>query len=130
MKVSQPWPNAANKVKDHILAKWPGGPVKALALAAALAGCMPSQRSAAFATVATVTLAVDWAQTRGYVATCREGNPLLGRCGEGIPVDVYFPLVIVGMLALGPALGDWESDLYATMAGIEAATVVRNAMTP
>lgn len=104
--------------------------MRALAFVA-LAGCLsPSQRTTALALASTATLAADWAQTRGITARCTELNPVLGRCGERFPVDLYFPLVILGHLFLAAQLPPpWQEAFLAGMAGVEGATVWRNAVT-
>lgn len=36
-----------------------------------------------------ITLAMDWKQTRAIVKVCREGNPIIGLCGEHVSADLY-----------------------------------------
>lgn len=67
--------------------------VKALLLTAALSGCLPLASSAA--------IAADWYQTRGITQRCGELNPLIGQCGDRVPVDIYFPVAIAANLAAG-----------------------------
>lgn len=106
--------------------------MRALLALALISGCLsPSQRTTALALAAVGTTTVDWVQSRGYVRGCTEQNPILGPCGERVNVDVYFATVIIGTLALGAALGDdWADVLFAGVAGVEGATVWRNATTP
>lgn len=77
-----------------------------LALATALAGCggWTLRDSVLEASFAGAT-AADWHQTRGIVTTCSEQNPIIGACGERVPVDAYFPIALlihVGIAALLP----------------------------
>lgn len=38
--------------------------------------------------------AEDWRETRTITSFCNETNPVLGPCGENMPVDLYFPVAI------------------------------------
>ena len=93
-----------------------------------LVGCGWTPRQHALATAAVGGLAADWAQTRDIVRTCQEHNPLIGPCGEGIPVDAYFPLTIVATLAVGAAMGEWRDVLFAGVAGVQWSTVYANTL--
>ncbi len=46
--------------------------------------------------------AKDWQQTEWITTSCHEQNPILGKCGERMAPDTYFPLV--GLLHVGIAL--------------------------
>lgn len=89
-------------------------------------GCTATGRQVAltFTTVGTLTL--DWMQTRDITRNCSELNPVLGECGQNFPVDVYFPLVIVGTLAAAAAFPKWSDVILGAMTGAEASTVWRN----
>jgi hypothetical protein len=92
--------------------------MRSLLFCAALSGCAPT-----LAVSSTALLVADWHQTQDIVANCQELNPVIGQCGERVPVNVYFPVVILGNLALGAILGKWW---WATIMGAEAATVWSN----
>lgn len=105
--------------------------MRALLLCAALAGCIsPAGRTTTLAMAATGALITDWVQTRGIVDKCQERNPVIGPCGESFAPDVYFPVVIIGVLALAAAAGPWGDAVLAGVVGIEGATVWSNAVTP
>jgi hypothetical protein len=91
-----------------------------------LLACTPTQRRAALAVTSTTFLAADWAQTANITRDCSELNPVLGRCGERVPVHLYFPTIIVGHLALAVLLPEWSETILGGMAGAEAATVWSN----
>ncbi len=46
--------------------------------------------------------AKDWQQTIWITEGCREQNPIMGKCGEQMAPNTYFPLV--GLLHVGIAL--------------------------
>lgn len=98
--------------------------MKALLLAL-LAGCGPT-----LAGVSTAAITVDWAQTRTYTPRCIETNPIIGRCGQRIPPDVYFPLAAAANLATGMALGKYGPAFWAFVAGVELTTAYFNTETP
>lgn len=103
--------------------------MKPILLAAALAACTPAQRTGTLATLATVSLSIDWLQTRDIVRECQELNPIIGECGQRVSPDVYFPVVILGTLAAGYLIGGaWGDATFAAMAGAETATVWANAL--
>jgi phage tail protein X len=105
--------------------------VKHLALCAVLSGCLsPANRTATLAVAATGALVADWVQTRGIVEHCSEANPVLGACGQRFPVDLYFPLVIMGTVVLASQVPQWGDAVYGAVFGIEAATVWQNARQP
>ncbi|MCW5802176.1 MAG: hypothetical protein KIT31_07295 [Deltaproteobacteria bacterium] len=76
-----------------------------VACASVSAGCArwSKQDTLLEAGFAAATMA-DWAQTRGIVSVCGEVNPLIGACGDVVPVHVYFPLAIVAHAAISAAL--------------------------
>lgn len=70
--------------------------IRTIALTVALAGCGASHawRASDVALEATFAgeLAVDWAQSRRFSRACEELNPVVGRCGQRVPLDVYIPV--------------------------------------
>ncbi len=95
--------------------------------ALALVGCGWTPKHVAGAAVSTALLAADWYQTRGITRDCLELNPVIGRCGENVPVDIYFPVVMLTQVALAHAVGaDWRPVLLGAVAGAEGATVWSN----
>lgn len=105
--------------------------MKAALVALALAGCSltPAQRTGTLAGLATVSLSIDWLQTRDIVKRCNELNPVIGECGQRVSPDIYFPVVILGTLAAGYLIGGaWGDATFAAMAGAETATVWANAL--
>lgn len=75
---------------------------------------------------ATVTM-TDWAQTRGIVRVCGEQNPIIGECGGGVPVPVYFPvtmLVHAGVAAVLPP--KWRTAWQGLAIGAELNQTWRN----
>ena len=88
-------------------------------------------RYGALAGTSTALIAADWVQTTTIVADCDEKNPFIGRCGERIPPDVWFPLMMAGNLAAGLLLGDvFGQGWFGAVTGGQAATVIHNALTP
>lgn len=105
--------------------------MKALLVAAALSGCSltPAQRTGTLATLATVSLGIDWLQTRDIVRECQELNPIIGECGQRVDPDVYFPIAIVSLLVTAYAIGGDAGDLMLMgVAGAQTATVWGNAV--
>src|SRR5262245_34090715 len=67
-----------------------------LSVLLALSGChewtmKDTVLQAGFVAVTTI----DWMQTNGITARCNETNPILGDCGQHVPVGFYFPLALV-----------------------------------
>jgi hypothetical protein len=86
-------------------------------------GCTQPQRKATLAVASTALLLVDWSQTREIVAICQEQNPIIGWCGERVPVDAYFPVVILANLVIGYFA---HESYMAGITGAQTATVVGN----
>lgn len=90
-------------------------------------GCTHTQRAAALSVASTALLVADWQQTTDVHMTCTEENPIIGKCGERVPVNVYFPVVIGAHLAVGMLLPKrWREIWFATVAGAEGSTVWSN----
>jgi hypothetical protein len=101
--------------------------VKSAALAALVAVASCSRWSApnyAGEGAFVALLAVDWGQTKKITRDCVESNPILGRCGHRVPVDVWMPLAallhLAVSLALPPRALDWWQGVTG---GAEAAAV-------
>ncbi len=99
--------------------------MKALALAL-LVACTPAQRTATLAVTSSALIVADWHQTQGIVAECQELNPLVGRCGERIAPNAYFPLVLAASITIGLLLGDWGETWFGAVTGAQGATVWSN----
>lgn len=100
-------------------------------LGAQLGGCTHAQRTTALSLASTSLLVVDWQQTTDVPMTCTELNPIIGKCGERVPVDTYFPVAIGAHLAVGLLLPRrWREIWFATVAGAEASTVWSNYRRP
>lgn len=95
-----------------------------------LAACASWTRTEKGLAVAYATeTTVDAVQTRSIVNDCAEVNPLIGRCGDRIPVPVYFPLLdiaVIGAAALMPH--GWRTAFLAFMSGQEADVVYVNSL--
>lgn len=99
--------------------------MRALVLAL-LSACAPGPRTAALATTATTLVVMDWAQTRRITAACQEQNPIIGKCGENVPLALYFPVALAATLT-GLGLRDgWRDAWFGVIVGAEASTVVSN----
>jgi hypothetical protein len=102
--------------------------VRAAVLALALVGCGWTKQQVALGAASTAMLTVDWYQSQGITRDCVELNPVIGPCGERVPLDLYFMGVMAANLALAHAIGsEWRSVWLGAMAGAEAATVWSNA---
>ena len=70
---------------------------------------------------------IDWNQTTSITADCQELNPVIGRCGNGVPPHVYFPIVLFVHVAIAATLPrPWREIFQAFTTGIEATTIYRN----
>ena len=81
----------------------------ALLLMVALTGCAAGRGWTAANTAMELgfvgEVAVDTYQTERYILpTCAELNPLVGRCGERVPLAVYVPVGLVLHAAIAWAL--------------------------
>lgn len=72
-------------------------------------------------------LAVDYLQTRHIVSVCAESNPIIGACGQGLPPELYFPMLFAIHLAWLVAWPpEYRDVLNGLMIGSEAATTYYN----
>jgi hypothetical protein len=98
------------------------------ALLALLVGCGWTPKQVALGSISTMLLTMDWWQTVGITQQCVELNPIIGPCGERVPVDLYMMGAIVGHLVLAHVVGpDWRPVVLGGVAGAEVATVWANA---
>jgi hypothetical protein len=76
-----------------------------------------------------VTMAADAVQTIEITADCDEINPVIGQCGENVPVIPYFigTMMIHTMLA-HLLRGSKRSAFQWVSIGVEAGTVVNNTL--
>lgn len=101
-------------------------------LAVALAGCgrlaTIDRYDVAAEAVMAGALAVDGVQSARAERWCVESNPLLGNCGGGMAIPVYFAGVAVLHAAVVVLLppGRWRTAFEAFTLGGEGATVYRN----
>ncbi len=90
--------------------------------------CGWTKQQVALGAASTALLTVDWYQTKSIALGCQELNPVIGPCGERVPVDLYMMGVIASSLVLAHFVGDrWRPVLLGALAGAEAATVWSNA---
>lgn len=91
-------------------------------------GRPPGVGDVALETVFLGALVVDWAQSGKYTASCREDNPVIGKCGDRVPLDLYIPLVAVTHAVIGWILprGAWRSAWLGVTTGLEVDTVYSN----
>jgi hypothetical protein len=91
-----------------------------------VAACNWSNRQRVMAAATVAVLAIDWHQTHEVVRMCDETNPIIGECGDSVPVNVYFPLAIATVLVLADRLPKWREPLLGTVFGVQLATVRYN----
>jgi hypothetical protein len=73
------------------------------------------------------TAAIDWRQTTTITHECVELNPMIGRCGDVVPANLYFPVAIVVHAAVAACLPPkWRTVFQAFTVGLEASTIVAN----
>jgi hypothetical protein len=70
---------------------------------------------------------LDWYQTEQITRDCAETNPVLGLCGQRVPVNVYMPASMVVHAAVAWLLpAPWRTIWQAAMLGAETSTVWEN----
>ena len=70
---------------------------------------------------------VDWVQSKWIAAACREQNPIIGRCGQRVPVDLYFPIAMLVHVSIALILPPTYRTLWqAAYIGAEANQVWGN----
>lgn len=110
-------------------------PVKAMALSLSLtvgcAGLRTMDRvDVVFEVMNVAVTAGDAATTYGIVDMCKELNPIIGRCGGGVPIPVYFAFYALLHLALTLTLpqGRTRTGFQAITLGVEGHQTFRNLM--
>jgi hypothetical protein len=99
----------------------------ALVLAAAL-GCNNwTHKDTALEAAFFVATTLDWQQTAEITSMCDEINPIMGACGQRIPVGVYFPVLLMAHAAIASVLPpSWRSTFQGLTVGMEATTTYWN----
>ena len=71
---------------------------------------------------------IDLYQTATEIVPhCAEMNPLIGRCGTGVPAPIVLPLTAMASLALAVALPPkWRRYWLGAWVGLEGVTVWNN----
>ena len=75
------------------------------------------------------SLSLDWGQTQGITGRCLEYNPIIGACGQGARLDVYF--IVTALLEVAAARllpPDLRTAFQSFLLGSESATVGGNAL--
>lgn len=76
-------------------------------------------------------LAVDGYQTRTIVSNCQEYNPVIGPCGDRVPLGVYIPVTAVLHAVIAYALPPRARNIFqAATAGAEAHVIYFNSIVP
>jgi hypothetical protein len=94
----------------------------------ALAGCRRwTARDTALEVAFVGSALVDWRQTLTITRDCNELNPMMGRCGDELTPNVYFPLALVAHAAIAAALPPvWRTAFQSLTTGLEVVTIVHN----
>ncbi len=94
----------------------------------ALAGCERwTKQDTALELAFAGTAGIDWKQTVTITGECSEMNPMIGRCGNVVPANIYFPMAIVAHAVIAAALPrTWRTVFQSFTVGVEASTVVAN----
>jgi hypothetical protein len=75
----------------------------------------------------TLTLAVDYLQTRAIIDDGIEANPVMGNRGERLPAEVYFPVVAVAHAGLARLLPQpYRRMSQVALIGLQSYIVHRN----
>lgn len=104
---------------------------KSLVLLLALSSCAPnwSKKDAIGQAAVLAITTVDWWQTHQITDNCTEVNPIIGKCGQRMDVDLYF----MGVMMISVIVADrlpphWRDVFQGAWIGAEAATVINNAL--
>lgn len=71
---------------------------------------------------------IDGLQSRKFVASCHEENPVIGGCGQRLPLGLYIPLTALLHVGIAEAIphGTWRTIFLAATAGAELDTIYAN----
>lgn len=95
----------------------------------ALASCSTwTHKDTALEAAFVAVTAIDWHQTETITSRCSELNPIIGKCGDGVPVNLYFPLVIAAHIVIAAVLpaGWFRGTFQGVTLGVEATTTYWN----
>lgn len=74
-----------------------------------------------------VGMLLDYLQTRQITKAGHEANPIIGKRGERVPPELYFPATFVASLVAAKLLPpEWRHALQGGLIGMQGATVARN----
>ncbi len=76
-------------------------------------------------------LIADGAQTMTYVTpACIERNPVIGKCGDRLPIPLYIPIVFaLGLVSTAAIPPRWRPIVEGILLGYEGGIVYTNQMT-
>lgn len=106
-----------------------------IAIACALAACTGPRRWTKLDVGLEATFVaadvIDGLQSRKFVTSCREENPVIGNCGQRVPLGVYIPLSALLHVGIAWALphGSVRTVFLAATAGAELDTIYANQFT-
>lgn len=100
--------------------------MKVLALCLLFA-CSWTKSEVAAETAALAATVGDWHQTQDITGACTEGNALIGACGQNVPPNYYFPVVMAAHAAVAALLPHrWRLAWSALTLGAEVNQVWMN----
>lgn len=81
----------------------------------------------------TTAFAIDVHQAvkkNGIFSHCFEGNPVVGACGDRVPMVVYVPasMLLIAGIAYAIPRGQWRTAFLGIAVGFETSMVVGNIM--
>lgn len=71
-------------------------------------------------------MAADMYQTSIGTARCWEDNPIIGNCGQNVPVGIYFPITTAATLFASYYMNEWRSPFLGVITGVEVKTIYYN----
>ena len=74
-----------------------------------------------------LSMLLDYLQTRQIVRDGHEANPIIGKHGERVRPEIYFPAAfLASALAAKMLPPEWRNALQGGLIGMQGATVARN----